>query len=226
MNLERKSYLDCSSNTLCTRENLERWHNGCRHWGVRKSTQKRLNAKEVTFHNGFNFIRAKQNFSGDGKEFTKVSRAVGKAESHLHWQFIGVGTSCEDLSWNHRTAALHRSETNGIAEWAVRRIKERTSAELLHSGLDEKWWAHLWNAVDICETFKTSWQMWKLLMKGDLENHIKDLWYPLAPWENTTPFLRKTSQGSINLVRKFYLEYHLRQNDYRNAWCRFNLFSN
>ena len=34
INLERKSYLDCSSDTLCTRGNLEGWHVGCRHWGV------------------------------------------------------------------------------------------------------------------------------------------------------------------------------------------------
>ena len=33
---------------------------------------------------GYNPTRAKQNFSGDGKEFEKVSRAVGKAESRLH----------------------------------------------------------------------------------------------------------------------------------------------
>ena len=35
----------------------------------------------------------------------------------------------------------HRSETNGIAKRAVRRIKEGTSAVLLQSGLDENWWA-------------------------------------------------------------------------------------
>ena len=35
----------------------------------------------------------------------------------------------------------HSSETNGIAERAVRRIKERTSAVLMQSGLDEEWWA-------------------------------------------------------------------------------------
>ena len=35
----------------------------------------------------------------------------------------------------------HRSETNGIAERAVRRVKEGTSAVLLQSGLDDKWWA-------------------------------------------------------------------------------------
>ena len=34
----------------------------------------------------------------------------------------------------------HSSETNFIAERAVRRIKEGTSAVLMQSGLDEKWW--------------------------------------------------------------------------------------
>ena len=38
-----------------------------------------------------------------------------------------------------RTSTRHRSETNGIAERAVRRIKEGTSAVLLQSGTDEKW---------------------------------------------------------------------------------------
>ena len=51
------------------------------------------------------------------------------------------GKSCEDLSWNHRTSTPHRSETNGIAERAVRRVKEGTFAVLLQSVLDEKWWA-------------------------------------------------------------------------------------
>ena len=51
------------------------------------------------------------------------------------------GKACEDLSWNRCTSTPHRSETDGIAERAVRRIKEGTSAVLLQSGLDEKWWA-------------------------------------------------------------------------------------
>ena len=51
------------------------------------------------------------------------------------------GKACEELTWNHCTTTPHRSETNGIAERAVRRIKEGTSAVLLRSGLDEKLWA-------------------------------------------------------------------------------------
>ena len=35
----------------------------------------------------------------------------------------------------------------GIAERAVRRVQERTSAVLLQSGLDEKWWAE---SVECC----------------------------------------------------------------------------
>ena len=55
INLERKSYLHCSSDTLCTRcefgrvtywlQTLRSW----RRWTHQKSTQKKLNAKEVIF---------------------------------------------------------------------------------------------------------------------------------------------------------------------------------
>ena len=51
------------------------------------------------------------------------------------------GKACEDLAWNLCTSRPQRSETNWIAERAVRRIKEGTSSVLLQSGLDEKWWA-------------------------------------------------------------------------------------
>ena len=54
---------------------------------------------------------------------------------------VEFSKACEDLSWNHCTSTPHRSETNGIAERAVRRVKEGTSAVLLQSGLNENWWA-------------------------------------------------------------------------------------
>ena len=54
---------------------------------------------------------------------------------------LEFGKSCEDLSWNHCTCTPHRSETNGIAERAVRRVKVGISAVLLQSGLNESWWA-------------------------------------------------------------------------------------
>ena len=41
---------------------------------------------------------------------------------------LEFGETCEDLSWNHCTSTPHTSETNGIAERAVRRVKEGTSS--------------------------------------------------------------------------------------------------
>ena len=54
---------------------------------------------------------------------------------------LDFGKSCEELSWNHCTSTPHRSETYGIAERAVRRVKEGTSAVLLQSGLGNECWA-------------------------------------------------------------------------------------
>ena len=54
---------------------------------------------------------------------------------------LEFGKACEDLSWNHWTSTPHGSETHRIAERAVRRVKEGTTAVLLQSGLNESWWA-------------------------------------------------------------------------------------
>ena len=78
---------------------------------------------------------------------------------------LELGKACGDLSWNHCTSTPHRSETNGIAERAVRRVKEGTSAVLLQSGLDEKWWAdsmecctYLRNIEDLLSDGKTPYE--------------------------------------------------------------------
>ena len=92
---------------------------------------------------------------------------------------LEFGTACEDLSWNHRhhtdrkqmgllreqCETPHRSETNGIAERAVRRVKEGTSAVLLQSGLDENWWedsmecyTNLRNVQDLLSGGKTPYE--------------------------------------------------------------------
>ena len=106
------------------------------------------------------------------------------------------------IPWNSarpvRIIVLHRSETNGIAERAVRRVKEGTSAVLLQSGLDEKWWA------DSMECFSN-------LRNGPdlrdvLGNHIKDRSFLLVHWLSVTLSLRRTSQESIILERKSYLD--------------------
>ena len=78
---------------------------------------------------------------------------------------LEFGKACKDLSWNHCASTPHRSETNGIAERAVRRVKEGTSAVLLQSGLNENWWADsmecytcLRNVTDLLSDGKTPFE--------------------------------------------------------------------
>ena len=78
---------------------------------------------------------------------------------------LEFGKACEDLSWNHCTSTPHRSETNGIAERAVRRVKEGTYAVLLQSGLNESWLAdsmecytYLRNVTDLLSDGKTPYE--------------------------------------------------------------------
>ena len=119
---------------------------------------------------------------------------------------LEFGRACEDLSWNHCTSTPHRSETNGIAERAVRRVKEGTSAVLLQSGLDEKWWAdtmecftYLRNITDLLSDGKTPYER-------RLGEPYKGPIIPFASWVEYYLSLRKTSQVSINLERKYFLD--------------------
>ena len=72
------------------------------------------------------------------QKFLEPTRKPKVIESDNSLEF---GKSCEDLCWNHCTSTPHKSETSGIAERAVRRVKEGTSAVLLQSFLDKEWWA-------------------------------------------------------------------------------------
>ena len=119
---------------------------------------------------------------------------------------LEFGKSCEELSWNHCTSTPYRSETDGIAERAVRRVKEGTSAVLLQSGLNESWWAdsmecytYLRNVTDLLSDGKTP-------LKDVLGIHLKDRSFQLVHWLSITLQLRMTSQEPINLERKFYLD--------------------
>ena len=76
--------------------------------------------------------------------------------------FLEFGKACEDISWNHCTSTPHRSETDGIAERTVRRVKEGICVVLLQSGPNESWWAdsmecytYLRNVTDLLFDRKT-----------------------------------------------------------------------
>ena len=85
-------------------------------------------------------------------------------------------------------------------------MKEGTSAVLLQSGLDEKWWAdsiecytYLRNIQDLLTDGKTRYERrFGEPFKGSI--------IPFGSLVEYYPFLRKTSQESINLERKTYLD--------------------
>ena len=90
---------------------------------------------------------------------------------------LEFGKSCEEPSWNHCTSTAHSSETSGIAERAVRRIKEplqycHTAAWMRNGGRIPL------NVPVMCEMFK----MGKHLTNGDFENHSKDQLFRLVQW--------------------------------------------
>ena len=89
--------------------------------------------------NGFNLIRAKQKLvRRRNRVYESFSSLLKRPKVIYTHNSLEFGQDCEDLSWNHCTSTPHRSETNGIAERAVRRVKEGTLAVLLQSGLDER----------------------------------------------------------------------------------------
>ena len=71
----------------------------------------------------------------------------------------------EDMGIVHDTSTPNRSETNGVIERAIRRVKEGTSACLVQSGLNEEWWdratecyCFLRNTVDLLIDGETAWK--------------------------------------------------------------------
>ena len=106
-----------------------------------------------------------KNFSGTQRSLQKFLETNRKPKIIYTDKSLEFGKACEDPSWNHCTSTPHRSETNGIADRAVRRVKEGTSAVLLQSGLDEKWWAdsmecfsYFRNIKDLLSDRKTPYQ--------------------------------------------------------------------
>ena len=99
------------------------------------------------------------------RSLQKFLEPNGEAKVFYTDNSLEFSKACEDLSWNRCTSTPHRSETNGIAERAVRRVKEGTSAVLLHSGLDRKRWTdsmecctYLRNIQDLLSDGKTPYE--------------------------------------------------------------------
>ena len=135
-----------------------------------------------------------KNFSGNTKELLEPERNPKVICTDNSLEF---GKACEDLSWNHCTSTPHRSETNGIAERAVCRVKEGTSAVLLQSGLNESWWAdsmdcytYLRNLTDLLSDGKTPYER-------RFGQPFKDRSFRLVHWLSITLCERPVKNPSI-----------------------------
>ena len=93
-------------------------------------------------HSGYNHTHVKRKLLRKHRRACKSSWSRRGNQKVIYTDnSLEFGKSCEESSWNHCTSTPHRSETHGIAERAVRRVKEGTSAVLLQSGLGNEWWA-------------------------------------------------------------------------------------
>ena len=96
----------------------------------------------------------------------------------------------------------HKSETNGIAEREMRRVKKVTSAVLLQSGLDEKWWA------DSMECYCYLRSIHDLLFDGKTPHErrfgmpFNGPVIPFGAMVQYHPTLRMTYRDYINLEQK------------------------
>ena len=102
-------------------------------------------------------------FPGDPEEPNEIPGADEETKKVIYTDnSLNIWQVLRGWSWNHCTSTPHRSETNGIAERAVRRVTEGTSAVLLQSGLGNEWWAdslecccYLRNIQDLLSCGKT-----------------------------------------------------------------------
>ena len=153
-------------------------------------------------------IRAKTNFTRNQRSLQKFLEPERKPKVIYTDNSLEFGKACEDLSWNHCTSTPHRSETYGITERTVRRVKEGTSAVLLQSGLNESWWAdsmecytYLRNVTDLFSDGKTPYE------RRRLGNLFKDLSFHLVHWLSIILCTAKDqSRIHLNLERQSYLD--------------------
>ena len=112
------------------------------------------------------------------------------------WEFDKF---CKVLTWNHRKGTTSWMKRQEIAERAVRRVKEETSAVILQSGSDDKWrsdptecYYYLQNVENLLT--------WNLNMNEDMVNHSQDLLYYLTHWIDVVWTPRETKHEFITLT--------------------------
>ena len=126
----------------------------------RISEQSPVRCRGIRSHNSVDTTRVKPELHRRRRRIYESFQSRHRSQKVFYTNdFSEFGKYWEESSWNHRTASHSREQRQGVAERAVRRVEEGTSAVLLESGLNEKWWSDsMKNAITICKMSKTSWQ--------------------------------------------------------------------
>ena len=109
---------------------------------------------------------------GTGKSSRKLLEPSERPNVMNTDNSLEFGKACEELSWNHCKSTPHRSETNGIADRVVRRIKEGTFASGVAIRLGRKMVGGF-HGMLLLSAERTSllFGMGRHHLKGDVENH-------------------------------------------------------
>ena len=120
---------------------------------------------------------------------TKISSSVIKATKNSHRQFRRVDWSLSSLQWNHDTSTLVRSETNEVAERAVRKVKEGTArAEVdnqKNGGTVRR------NSVVTCATCTARWPMARQHSRNDTARNFDEPSIPFGTLVDCIPITAK-----------------------------------
>ena len=143
-------------------------------WGKWTSKQSPRRSRGTRSSHSMDSVLSVQNknFSGDGKEFKNVSRAVWKAKSQLHWQFVGIW----QILWSIMESSYF--DTRSIRdEWDCWESGTQNTARDVCStvAILLGWKVVAWVYGMLLQSAKCSRPLGrraKLLMKADLENHF------------------------------------------------------
>ena len=90
---------------------------------------------------GLKVIHAKSNSARGAEKSSNIRTSRWKPKIRFCRQFSGICESLRRAKFESWEIKPHRSETGGIAERAVQRVKADASSVLVQSGLQESWWA-------------------------------------------------------------------------------------
>ena len=126
------------------------------------------------------------------QKFLEPDRKPKVIYTDISWEF---GKACEDLSWNHCTSTPHRSETDGIAERAVRSKGRHLCCICCNQVWMKVGGQILWNVTPICETLQIYY-----LMKTPYERRFAQSFKgPIIPFCSLVEYHPKTAKDQSRI---------------------------